>query len=52
MANYLVTNPWHGVELGDVVEMEKVHPALRYSVKLLPEKEAEKPKTKAKPEAK
>ncbi|WP_312265086.1 hypothetical protein [Mixta calida] len=29
---YEVTRPWHGVSLGDVVELEKLHPSLKSHV--------------------
>ncbi|HCJ7390049.1 TPA: hypothetical protein NVL70_002840 [Enterobacter hormaechei subsp. xiangfangensis] len=29
MAKYQVTRAWHGVNVGDVVEIEKLHPALK-----------------------
>ncbi|HDU2905274.1 TPA: hypothetical protein RFG09_000378 [Klebsiella aerogenes] len=29
MAKYQVTRAWHGVKVGDVVEIEKLHPALK-----------------------
>ncbi|HCM9410108.1 TPA: hypothetical protein N5N65_004111 [Enterobacter hormaechei subsp. xiangfangensis] len=29
MAKYQVTRAWHGVKIGDVVEIEKLHPALK-----------------------
>lgn len=32
---YEVTKPWHGVSLGDVVEFEKLHPALKSHVRKL-----------------
>lgn len=35
MAKYEVIRPWHGVSLGDVVEFEKLHPALKSNVRLM-----------------
>lgn len=32
---YEVTRPWHGVALGDVVELEKLHPSLKSHVRKL-----------------
>lgn len=32
---YEVIKPWHGVSLGDVVEFEKLHPALKPNVRKL-----------------
>lgn len=32
---YEVTRPWHGVSLGDVVELEKLHPSLKSHVRKL-----------------
>ncbi len=29
MAKYEVIRPWHGVTVGDVVEFESLHPALK-----------------------
>ncbi len=33
MAKYQVVRAWHGVTVGQVVEMEKVHPALKSNVR-------------------
>lgn len=33
MAKYEVVRPWHGVTLGDVVDIEKLHPALKPNVR-------------------
>jgi len=37
---YEVTKPWHGVSLGDVVEFEKLHPALKSHVRKMSAKSA------------
>lgn len=47
MAKFEVVRPWHGVSLGDVVEFEKLHPALKPNVRPLSAK-----LTPATPEAK
>ena len=38
MARYEVIRPWFGVKKGDVVETEKLHPALTANVKPLDDK--------------
>lgn len=60
MIKYLVKRPWHGVSKGDVIETDKLHPALLPNVEVLEErklevatpketpKEAPKAKTKGK----
>lgn len=35
MAKYEVIRPWHGVTVGDVVEFESLHPALKPNVRLM-----------------
>lgn len=35
MEKYEVVKAWHGVSVGDVVEMEKLHPALKSNVRLM-----------------
>jgi hypothetical protein len=45
MAKYEVIRPWHGVALGDVVEMEKLHPALKPNVRVIKGKAALDPAT-------
>ena len=35
MAKYEVIRPWHGVVLGDVIELKDLHPALEPNVRLL-----------------
>ena len=35
MAKYEVVRPWNGVALGQVVEIENLHPALKSNVRLL-----------------
>lgn len=35
---YEVTRPWHGVAVGDVVELEKLHPSLKSHVRKLSDK--------------
>lgn len=35
MAKYEVIRPWFGKKLGDVVELKKVHPALKANVRAL-----------------
>lgn len=37
---YEVVKPWHGVALGDVVELGKVHPSLKSHVRKLSDKAA------------
>lgn len=32
---YEVTKAWHGVKVGDVVELEKLHPALKSNLRLI-----------------
>lgn len=34
---YMVNIPWHGVEKGQVLELEKVHPSLKANVVPIPE---------------
>lgn len=54
MARYLVVNPWFGVEKGQELELDALHPALASHVKLIEEKpeppklEVSTPKRKAK----
>jgi len=36
MAKYEVVRAWHGVKVGDVVETDKLHPALKSNVRVLP----------------
>lgn len=35
---YEVIKPWHGVTVGDVVQLEKVHPSLKSHVRKLSDK--------------
>ncbi|CAI2141845.1 hypothetical protein [Serratia marcescens] len=35
MAKYEVIRPWNGVEIGDVLELENLHPALKSNVRLM-----------------
>lgn len=35
MAKYEVIRPWHGVKVGQIVELAKLHPALRANVRPL-----------------
>ncbi|KMK17794.1 hypothetical protein [Pluralibacter gergoviae] len=35
MAKYEVVRPWNGVTLGQVVEIDKLHPALKSNVRLM-----------------
>lgn len=35
MAKYEVVRPWFGVNVGDVVELDKLHPALKSNVRLM-----------------
>lgn len=35
MAKYEVIRPWHGVKVGDVVEMKELHPALKSNLRLI-----------------
>lgn len=37
MAKYQVTRAWHGVVVGDVVELEEVHPSLKSHVMKIPD---------------
>lgn len=41
MAKYEVVRAWHGVKVGDVVETDKLHPALKPNVRLLKGEAAE-----------
>lgn len=36
--NYEVIKPWHGVAIGDVVQLETVHPSLKSHVRKLSDK--------------
>ena len=42
MASYEVIRAWHGVEVGDIIETDKLHSALNAHVRLIAEKEFEK----------
>lgn len=35
MAKYEVVRPWHGVKVGDVVEVEELHPAMKSNLRLM-----------------
>ncbi|NIF57532.1 glycoprotein [Enterobacter sp. Ap-916] len=35
MARYEVVKPWHGVAVGDVVDMDTLHPALQPHLRLI-----------------
>lgn len=35
MAKYEVIRPWYGVNVGDVVELDKLHPALKSNVRMM-----------------
>lgn len=35
MAKYMVVRPWNGVALGQIVEIENLHPALKSNVSLM-----------------
>lgn len=35
MAKYEVVRPWFGVNVGDVVELDKLHPALKSNVRMM-----------------
>ncbi|WP_413498940.1 hypothetical protein [Buttiauxella gaviniae] len=35
MAKYEVVRAWHGVKVGDVVEVEELHPALKSNLRLM-----------------
>lgn len=37
MAKYIVQTPWFGVKKGDIIEVDKIHPALENNVELLKE---------------
>lgn len=39
---YEVIRAWHGVEVGDIIETDKLHSALNAHVRLIDEKEFEK----------
>ncbi|WP_313397140.1 hypothetical protein [Stutzerimonas nitrititolerans] len=41
MPKYEVTRAWHGVQVGDVVEFEKLHPVLKANVSPIKGKAAE-----------
>lgn len=41
MIKYLVKRPWHGVSKGDVIETDKLHPALLPNVEVLEERALE-----------
>lgn len=41
MAKYEVIRPWHGVAIGDIVELEELHPVLEPNVRLLKGKAGE-----------
>ena len=41
MTKYLVKQPWHGVNKGDVIETNKLHPALLPNVEVLEERTLE-----------
>lgn len=41
MIKYLVKRPWHGVSKGDVIETDKLHPALLPNVEVLEERKLE-----------
>lgn len=52
MAKYEVIQPWHGVNQGQIVELDKVHPSLQPRVRKLagqdePELEVATPKAAA-----
>lgn len=57
MARYLVVNPWFGVEKGQELELDELHPALvshveqaeESKVEAAPELEVSTPKRKTKP---
>lgn len=41
MARYEVTRAWHGVKVGDVVELKQLHPSLKSNVRPLSGQAAE-----------
>ena len=41
MTKYIVKRPWHGVSKGDVIETDKLHPALLPNVEVLEERTLE-----------
>ncbi|OAE52873.1 glycoprotein [Achromobacter insolitus] len=41
MPKYEVIRPWHGVKAGDVLELSRVHPALKSNVRQLGSEAAE-----------
>ena len=41
MTKYLVKRPWHGVSKGDVIETDKLHPALLPNVEVFIEQAEE-----------
>lgn len=54
MIKYLVKRPWHGVKKGDVIETDKLHPALLPNVEVLedPKLEVATPKARGKTKGK
>lgn len=52
MTKYLVKRPWHGVSKGDVIETDKLHPALLPNVEVLEERTLEVATPKAKTKGK
>lgn len=36
MAKYEVIRPWHGVEMGQIIEVASLHPALLNNVRMVP----------------
>lgn len=41
MTKYIVKRPWHGVSKGDVIETNKLHPALLPNVEVLEDRTLE-----------
>lgn len=52
MTKYIVKRPWHGVSKGDVIETDKLHPALLPNVEVLEDRVLEVATPKAKEKTK
>lgn len=44
---YEVTRAWHGVEIGDVIETDNLHEALKPNVRQIAEEKAKEPEVEA-----
>lgn len=49
---YEVIRPWHGVEMGEVLELDSLHPALKANVRAIRSTDQKGELTPAKPAAK